>query len=45
MQSPAALPALNWRCIFGHAWTFHPLVRDWFCQRCRCRRRHVGVRV
>jgi hypothetical protein len=29
--------------LFGHSWYWHGLVRDWFCNRCRTRRRAIGV--
>lgn len=34
----------NWRCIFRHDWHYHPIVGDWFCQRCRKRKADIGIK-
>ena len=32
------------RCIFKHDWHFHPIVQDWFCNRCRKRKPDIGIK-
>lgn len=27
----------------GHMWIYHFHVRDWYCDRCRTRRKSIGV--